>query len=285
MDKIKILVAQHKEAKVYANDVYIPIQVGKALSQIDLGIQGDNTGDNISDLNPFYCELTAQYWAWKNLSDVEYIGLCHYRRYFHKEFTAFNIDEEMKNYDIILTKRGMLEMNVLEWYSAKLIPEDIAIFYLYMTYKYRDKISVFKQFYECHNWLNFTNMFVCRKSLFDHFSSWQFEILEDLRSIIPVSPYAREQRLMGYLAETLLPFYTFEQRLRVKELSIVPMLGKQVEGGEERALYRFWRLCKNKISFKKYNREFIIPDYIMVGLQKDGIIEKIDALFAAKNNY
>lgn len=63
------------------------------------------------------------------------------------------------------------------------------------------------------------------------------------------------------------------------------MLGKQVEGGEERALYRFWRLCKNKISFKKYNREFIIPDYIMVGLQKDGIIEKIDALFAAKNNY
>ena len=67
MDKIKILVAQHKEAKVYANDVYIPIQVGKALSQIDLGIQGDNTGDNISDLNPFYCELTAQYWAWKNL--------------------------------------------------------------------------------------------------------------------------------------------------------------------------------------------------------------------------
>lgn len=99
MDKIKILVAQHKEAKVYANDVYIPIQVGKALSQIDLGIQGDNTGDNISDLNPFYCELTAQYWAWKNLSDVEYIGLCHYRRYFHKEFTAFNIDEEMKNYD------------------------------------------------------------------------------------------------------------------------------------------------------------------------------------------
>ena len=53
-------------------------------------------------------------------------------------------------------------MNVLEWYSAKLIPEDIAIFYLYMTYKYRDKISVFKQFYECHNWLNFTNMFVCR---------------------------------------------------------------------------------------------------------------------------
>ena len=90
---------------------------------------------------------------------------------------------------------------------------------------------------------------------------------------------------MGYLAETLLPFYTFEQGLRVKELSIVPMLGKYVKGGEESILYRFLKQCKNKISFKKYNREFIIPDYIMVGLEKDGILEKIDTLFASKNNY
>ena len=28
-----------------------------------------------------YCELTTQYWAWKNV-DAEYIGFCHYRRYF-----------------------------------------------------------------------------------------------------------------------------------------------------------------------------------------------------------
>ena len=60
---------------------------------------------------------------------------------------------------------------------------------------------------------------------------------------------------------------------------------EDAQSSAEGILNRFCRLCKNKISFKKYNREFIIPDYIMVGLQKDGIIEKIDALFAAKNNY
>ena len=36
MEKIKILVAQHKEAEVFHNEVYIPIHVGKALSKQNL---------------------------------------------------------------------------------------------------------------------------------------------------------------------------------------------------------------------------------------------------------
>lgn len=83
MDKVKILVACHKPAKVYQDDVYTPIQVGKALHpDLDLGYITDDTGDNISEENPYYCELTAIYWGWKNLN-CEYIGLQHYRRYFN----------------------------------------------------------------------------------------------------------------------------------------------------------------------------------------------------------
>ena len=40
----------------------------------------DNTGENISEKNSMYCELTAQYWAWKNLN-ADYYGFFHYRRY------------------------------------------------------------------------------------------------------------------------------------------------------------------------------------------------------------
>lgn len=61
-----------------------PIQVNKQNTGLELGFINDNTGDNISTKNENYCELTALYWIWKNLPNIDanYIGLCHYRRYF-----------------------------------------------------------------------------------------------------------------------------------------------------------------------------------------------------------
>ena len=64
---IKIVVATHKKYRMTEDGCYLPLQVGKAGKEA-LGYQGDDTGDNISEKNPYYCEL--------------YIGLVHYRRYF-----------------------------------------------------------------------------------------------------------------------------------------------------------------------------------------------------------
>ena len=80
--KLTMLVCCHKEDIMATAEPYMPLQVGKDISKIDLNIQGDNTGDNISCKNQSYCELTGMYWAWKNLKNVDYVGLCHYRRYF-----------------------------------------------------------------------------------------------------------------------------------------------------------------------------------------------------------
>ena len=81
--KIKIFVAHHKPWYIYKDDIYVPIQVWKKNAKIDLWIIWDDTGDNISEKNSSYAELTAQYWVWKNydLSDVDYVWFCHYRRY------------------------------------------------------------------------------------------------------------------------------------------------------------------------------------------------------------
>lgn len=62
---IKIYVVCHKPSYVPENPYLYPIQVGTALSGSKLeGMIHDNEGDNISDRNKTYCELTAQYWAW-----------------------------------------------------------------------------------------------------------------------------------------------------------------------------------------------------------------------------
>ena len=78
---IKIAIAYHKPATILKGKNIFPLHVGKAISDVDLGIQGDNTGDNISEKNPLYCELTGIYWLWKNTT-ADYKGLMHYRRIF-----------------------------------------------------------------------------------------------------------------------------------------------------------------------------------------------------------
>ena len=113
---MKILVISHKNYDFPKNSIYQPILVGAELSQKDLGILKDNLGENISVKNPYFCELTGLYWAFKNqsfLKDVEYIGLVHYRRYFKGRFNFHNkhilseleIKEIFKKYEVILAKK------------------------------------------------------------------------------------------------------------------------------------------------------------------------------------
>ena len=84
MEKLRIFVCAHKSDPSTRNTLpFVPIQGGKELHKdIDLGYICDNTGDNISNKNNKYSEWSVIYWIWKNVKDVEYIGLNHYRRYF-----------------------------------------------------------------------------------------------------------------------------------------------------------------------------------------------------------
>lgn len=101
-DNCKILICCHKPCELPPDPdgLFLPVQVGAAISDVDLGMQrydqvNGEPCDNISAKNKSYCELTALYWAWKNIKKIypnlEYIGLNHYRRYFStkKLFSKF----------------------------------------------------------------------------------------------------------------------------------------------------------------------------------------------------
>ena len=110
---IKILVAAHKPYRMPEDEIYFPIHVGKT-GKTEIGFIGDDTGENISDRNPSYCELTAAYWAWKNLK-ADYVGLVHYRRHFtpvkkgKNKFdwvmTGRQAEELLKDCDVLVPNR------------------------------------------------------------------------------------------------------------------------------------------------------------------------------------
>ena len=93
MTTLRIVTAFHG-AVIHSNafqdpELYVPVYGGRAntlyLPDQSKMMLADNTGDNISWMNPYVGELTCIYWASKNLDKLgkpDYIGLNHYRRLF-----------------------------------------------------------------------------------------------------------------------------------------------------------------------------------------------------------
>ncbi|KYC67051.1 DUF4422 domain-containing protein [Heyndrickxia coagulans] len=232
---IKILVATHKKYEMPNDDMYLPIHVGKE-GKKDLGYQGDNTGDNISLKNKNYCEMTGIYWAWKNL-DCDFIGLCHYRRYFKssskkeilnnednfsKIIDRQEVEELLNKYDIILPKRRNYYIETI-WshYEHAHNIKDLIETKKILNELYPEYINSFdKIMYGKH--LHLYNMFVLSKNNFDSYCDWLFNILFELEERIDISNYNNYQgRVFGFISERLFNVWLLYNKLETKELDIL----------------------------------------------------------------
>ena len=269
--KIKILVACHKPDIVYADNVYVPIHVGRAISKYKeemADMIGDDTGDNISEKNPYYCELTAQYWAWKNLNS-EYVGLCHYRRYFETKITEENIDKILGDkYDVLLVHPLYERQSVSTRLQKATCVEDVYIFYRCVMNLNPEYGELTCRFMKYNKFVPY-NMFVMRKHLFESFAKWQFSVLEEMEKFVKLSGYTRCRRLYGYMAEIMLPIFCEKNNLKIKYDEWVPMVG------EKNGTNKLKRKLRDYVVNMMYTfwKDSGVPDFqaIKVGLQMDGI--------------
>lgn len=231
---IKIIVATHKKYWMPNDDVYLPIHVGKE-GKKDLGYIGDNTGNNISVKNANYCELTGLYWAWKNIK-TDYIGLCHYRRYFaSKNIYTNNIKKKkavilrredyeklLKKYDIILpVKRNYYIETVRSQYEHAHNKRDLDETERIVAEIYPEYSEAFEKIMGKTK-LHILNMFVMRKEVFNQYCCWLFDILFELEKRIDVSNYNQyDARVFGFISERLFNVWIEEQQLKIKEVPIV----------------------------------------------------------------
>lgn len=225
----KILVCCHKNDLMESSGPYFPIHVGKTISNVDIGIQGDDTGDNISAKNGSYCELTGMYWAWKNLKDVDVIGLCHYRRYFdfHNQcrplfpYTSFDtsifasIDKSIPEQvlkkvsekgTVVVSRKTNCNSSLMLDYCYCHISDDFKT--LYEIIQETQDAQCRKAFFKvmCRNNRKSTyNMFIMKWKDFDDYCNWLFPILAELEKRTDISNYSALQgRIYGYVSERLL---------------------------------------------------------------------------------
>jgi len=233
---VKIIVATHKKYEMPHDNTYLPLHVGHEGKQ-DIGYQGDNTGDNISIKNPYFCELTGLYWAWKNLN-ADYIGLVHYRRYFSakkfipkKEADKFNailtkqeIEKRLDKYDIILPKkRNYFIETIYSHYEHTMHIEPFIETGKIIKEKYPEYYAQFENLKHTTKMHAF-NMFIMKKEYLNKYCEWLFDILFELEKRIDISQYdAFHARLFGRISERLLDVWINTNNLKYDEIKVVNM--------------------------------------------------------------
>lgn len=209
---VKIVVATHKQYRMPEDDMYIPLHVGAEGKAFELGYIKDNIGDNISERNTSFCELTGLYWAWKNL-DTDYLGLVHYRRHFS------------------IQKRKDRWSNILTYEQLKPYLENVKVFVpkkrkyyietLYSHYKhthYANHLDIIRSIIrkEYPQYANsydqvirrtcgyMFNMMIMDRIYLDDYCTWLFNILFELeKEIGDPGLSAYQGRYLGRVSEIL----------------------------------------------------------------------------------
>lgn len=221
---IKIAVAAHKPYPMPRDDLYLPVQAGRAIHS-PLDLIGDDTGETISEKNEAYCELTVLYWAWKNL-DADCIGLCHYRRYFgwgkHRILTKAGARRLLGDAEVLLPKprRYFIETNYSHYAHAH-HGKDLDTARAVIGARFPEYSDAFDTVMK-RTWGHRFNMMVMRRETLDRYCRWLFAVLGELEKRIDTSDYCDyDRRVMGLLGERLLDVWLEKERPRCCEISVV----------------------------------------------------------------
>lgn len=250
---IKILLAYHKPDRLVKNDILVPIHVGRDIAfekskdgkistkdyeWLVKNCIGDNTGDNISSQNRYFCELTATYWVWKNydkLGNPDYIGLMHYRTFFDlydyakqngistglKDF-GYNqefLQDILDKYDGVISKK----LNTIKDFEPSWSFDDSNKSFWHLSdSNYKKLYNVFLQY---DNEIHFKNMFILKREDFFEYCETIFPLLFDLLRKYPNEESISGERSIGRHAECLSSlFFMYLYKTKQRKILELPWL-------------------------------------------------------------
>ncbi len=228
--RIKILVAAHKAFPMPDDhDLYLPVLVGAVRNANPaISYQRDDEGLNISAKNPNYNELTALYWAWKNLRNVDAIGLVHYRRYFLKAhgkreltniLTNKDVENNLAQADVIVPKkrRYYIETNYSHYVHAH-HQEPLDLTRKVIVSQYPSYLEAFDNVMNQRS-AHMFNMMIMKQPYFDQYCEWLFAVLGQVEERLDLTSYSvQEKRVFGYLSELLLDVWLTKNQIKYQEV-------------------------------------------------------------------
>lgn len=182
-------------------------------------------GDNIDNLNPWYCELTALYYMWKH-SSANIIGLEHYRRFFANannqgwsRLTKNQANELLDKSDIIVTEFfHRKDYSAFMWFADAKYMKWLDIFLSVLEDTEKNLGTRFANYLKGPSLIQ-CNMFIGKKPLLDKYCKDLFNLLKAYDEKAGLDDSNR--RMDGYLAEH---FFGFWLSLANARMAKVPKL-------------------------------------------------------------
>jgi len=232
-----LVVCAHKPYKYSYSSFYYPVQGGALYnSQLDNYMDRDNKGDNISSKNPYYSELTALYYVWKNV-EHNILGLCHYRRYFKGNEIAYinnkkiriisedQVKRILSKYDVILPRKRKYYIETLyNHYCRTLRKEPIIALEKVINKHFKEYSEEFNKL-KTRRSAHMFNMMIGNKKFMNNYLTWLFNMLEKVEDEIDSSTWSTyEKRYMGSISELLMDIYINKNNIRYKEIQYVELI-------------------------------------------------------------
>lgn len=264
-----VIIATHKKYQMPEDELYLPVHVGaKGKASID-DYQRDDEGENISELNPYFCELTGLYWAWKNLKS-DYIGLAHYRRHFsfrihdkskwNAVLKKSDIDNDLGNIKVFTpTKRHYYIETLYSHYAHTHYASQLDETRKVIEDRYPDYLNSFDKAVK-QRWGYMFNMMIMERGQLDSYCSWLFDILFELRKRIGKDAENSldnfQGRFYGRISEIIFNVWLIEQKKNGKinsaEIKEIPLIHLEK--------INWWKkggaFLKAKFKGQKYNGSF-----------------------------
>ena len=181
------------------------IQVGCALTSERVADICDNVGENISDRNKQFCELTGLYWIWKHAKE-DIVGLEHYRRHFILPDNWKDILSE-NNIDVILPTPLYVHPSLANNYRDRHVKSDWEFMMGVVKELYPSMYESAMNYFEKTAIYSPCNMFIMKKAILDEYCDWLFPILFKCSDHIGQREDKYQNRYPGFMSERLLSFY------------------------------------------------------------------------------
>ena len=212
---IKIFVLQHAPVELPScfadRTIYVPMQCGAISNPPIEGALRDDVGDNISQLNAHYNEMTAIYWIarhYQEIGDPDFIGIDHYRRFLEWK-------EDWLSPETVIARKWFSWRTLYSQYKTCHSIRDLDAFIAAFGERFGANYPDFRKYWKTH-FFHICNVFIMHRDNFRRYATFIIGCINLIRELEALNAFSKapnnyQARTPGFILEEMTSYWLWHE--------------------------------------------------------------------------